>query len=347
MPKDQTDANTAENSSYSAQTDANAVNPSNTDATAAEPTMLDAMNAAVEATENSANSSNEDGTDPSELPDAKALEGKKQDGESETDLDDVPFHDHPRWKEVLQERDGYKGRITELEAQVEEGGELQTQLDTYMDQTGMDTDSFSELLNLGKLYRTDRAGFVEAMKPLIAEVNGMTGDTLPDDLQAEVDEGRLDGDIARELAAKRSENEFLTKQRENFAKQREGDVARNAEAESARRVDAFKGELRSVHDNWVDYQRKNDPDFSKLEKMILGEARSIQMAQTVQIQKSGDWATVLEQAKANVKSQVSALLGKKGNMSHITPAGGSDPGAASPAPKTMREAMEQSIHRSG
>ena len=345
MLEGQTDANNAGDSSNLAQTDANAVDPSNTGNEVAkeEPTMLDAMKAAVDG-EDSTASRSEDGNDPSKPPALTGEEGKNQDGKSDPDSEDVPFHDHPRWKEVLQERDGYKGQIAELEAKVEEGAQLQTELDTYLDQTGMDEGGFGELLNLGKLYNTDRAAFVEAIQPIIDEVQGFTGDKLPDDLAQKVEAGTLDIEDAKELARARSEKDFLQQQRDTFAKQRENQDARSVEEQKKQQIEVFRNELRGVHDNWVDYQRKNDPDFAKLEQMILSEARSIKSSGNFQIQKSGDWATVLEQAKANVKTQVSALLGKKVNMNHITPSGSSDPGRSSPEAKTMREAMNQAIH---
>lgn len=203
---------------------------------AKEPTSLDEVSAAFTADIASAETTEEQPGD--ELPpddqekaegaeDAKADEAKGDEAEGdasekveegETEKADEadpsltdptkppPFHEHPRWKEVVAERDQFKPLA-----------ERHVALQTYMEQNQITGDDLRGMLEIGALMQSNPQEALRRLKPIVDGLGQLTGEALPTDLEQQVADGKITPAVAKELAKARANEQLLRSQRQQDA----------------------------------------------------------------------------------------------------------------------------------
>lgn len=184
-------------------------------------------------------------------------EAKDEDGEP------PPFHEHPRWKQLLTqrnsaraERDGYKGEADQFR-----------QIASFIDDQGMSREEAANLLIIGGLMKTNPVEAWKQAKPVIQKLLVEAGEVLPDDLRQMVGEGKMDQaaalEVSRSRAAVKAAQFGATFQQQRQERQ-QTQAARSAIAEAAT--------------TWERDRKAKDPNFAAKLGAIEREVAYLQRA---------------------------------------------------------------------
>ena len=163
-----------------------------------------------------------------EEPDTLAAESDAKNDEvvdDAEDFSDEPFHKHPRFKKVLEERNSYK-----------DSAEKFSVMQNYLMDNQLSGDEAAKGLEIMALMKADPMAALNALKPYVQNLSQAAGIVLPKDIQTRVDDGYLDEDAGRELAVARAGEQRANAQVNQYAQAQQQNVARqhiNSLAETA------------------------------------------------------------------------------------------------------------------
>lgn len=189
-------------------------------------------------------------TEESERKDASAP-AKEQDDENYTD---VPFHKHPRFQQIL-------GRLKTAETDATHYRNVQS----FIDQQGLNAQEAADLLTIGGLMKTDPAEAWKRMKPVVQKVLVAAGEVIPDDLKAMVQAGEMSREAAFEVSRSRAMAQS-TQARTAWERQR---------SEERQRNDAASAVQNSVT-SWEAERKQRDPNFDAKLPLIEREVTWLQ-----------------------------------------------------------------------
>lgn len=171
---------------------------------------------------------------------------------------DLPFHDHPRWKEVVAQRNDFEKRAATAEAaagQFKEGAERHQQIVDFMEGNGLVADEMSELMKFGAMAKSDDPAVLEncanALLQIADEVLVSIGKRLPKDLQEKVDAGLIEKDAALEMAGLRGKTQTLTAK-----------VDQSAQAQDARQKHEIDTAVSTACVNWENATKAKDLNYN-------------------------------------------------------------------------------------
>jgi hypothetical protein len=121
------------------------------------------------------------------------------------------------------------------------------------------------LFSLPVMMANDPKAAVEALQQLQQFAGTAAGTSVPDDLQKKVDDGYMDEDSAKELAASRAENERITRQGEQA---QELDTQRQARESQGSIVDAVNTFQSTLKESDPDYDHKHNFVKRELSGMV-------------------------------------------------------------------------------
>lgn len=187
-------------------------------------------------------------------------------------------------------------------------------------------------LELMRLVRNDPHKALEAIGPIVEHLRKVTGDVLPEDLQAEVDAGRASEDIARELAKTRSKTTLLTERQQAEAADREA-------AESQRQHTEFVNGIAQAVSVWEKGWKESDPDYAKKSRMV--KSRVVELIQTEGAPKNVTEAVAqAKKAREQIEEEMRGILPARKEVKPVT-GGGS--GRTVAAPSSSLEAAQMAI----
>lgn len=168
----------------------------------------------------------------------------------------VPFHNHPRWKEVLKERDTAREEIEQLKPMAETAQILQQ----FCEANSLTSEDLQQALDLAALSRKDQKGFRARMHEMLEMLDVSAGERLPVDLQKKVEEGVIDAETAKELAQSR----VRLKESESGGKR----AVQNAEQR-------LRQSIAASLNNWEASQKKTDPDYDGRRTLLRDRMHSL------------------------------------------------------------------------
>lgn len=194
---------------------------------------------------------------------------------------DVPFHKHPRFQQLLRQRNSFK-----------QDAESHRQVQSFIENNGLSNEEVADGLVIMGLMKHSPVEAWKRLKPTIQNLLIAAGEVLPDDLRAMVEAGQMDSAAALEVSRARAGVSSM-QVHQDFQQQRmqrqQHTQASQALAESA--------------NGWEDRRRRNDPNFEAklvpLQKEILFLQRTEGMPNTPQ-----GVVAQLEKAYKNVNAQV-------------------------------------------
>lgn len=164
---------------------------------------------------------------------------------------DVPFHKHPRFQQLLRQRDTFR-----------QDAERYSNVQTFLDQRNLSGDEAANGLIIMSLMKSDPAEAWKQLLPVMKNLAVAAGEVLPDDLQQMVNAGRIDPAAALEVSRSRAGLRSMQTQRSFEEQRREQDAHTSA-------VQALGG----AADEWAAKRHKNDPNFAAkltaVEKEVL------------------------------------------------------------------------------
>jgi len=314
-PEGTTDANAAE-SSAAGERDANQPPQS----------LLDVVKSVVEPNSGEAAGTSTTAGEQGSKPDGEAEGAKAPEGEQDGEEAEVPFHEHPRWKAVLRERDELKPDAEQFRS-----------ISTFMEHHGLSPDEVGEGFEvMARLKSGDPTQLREALEwfePRVQALREMLGKDLPADLQQRVTDGELDEAVARELAETRATKALQDKQEE----------ARTNAAVELAETDDLRSQVQAAAtavSAWETETRKTDPDYAK--KAELVESALVALVHREGPPKTPDAAVALTaRAYEQVNKALKASLPKRTPIDTTTPAGSS--ATATAVPTTLRGAIEAAV----
>ncbi len=134
--------------------------------------------------------------------DAVDPKAEKPDAEVEKDKA-LPFHDHPRFKELVEQKNTFKTEAETYKQDLERLQPLATiaeDLGKYCQKFGISDGELQTALEIVALAKTNPKEFAQRLRTHLEQAEITIGDKLPTDLQKKVDDGLLDADSAKELS---------------------------------------------------------------------------------------------------------------------------------------------------
>lgn len=191
-------------------------------------------------------------------------EGEKPDDKptelTEEEVKQLPFHEHPRWKQIYTERNDLRTENTTLRTENEglvTAAESLGGIQGFLEQNRLSGDDFDRGLTLMAQVRNDPDKALEFLVPLVQSLQERTGKALPADLQKEVDELTMPQERALELARLR---------RETGDRQVADEKKRTDDAVASRRagLDRAAAAVSVVERGWM----ASDPDYDKVKDRV-------------------------------------------------------------------------------
>ena len=294
-------------------------------------TVLDHVTAHLEAEREAESPAAKEGKQEDESKDGEAEASKDVDAKPAEDKDDPPpFHEHPRWKEMVQEREGYKATIEDLTPKAER---FDAMTDMMRD-ASLSSEEVSAGFNIMALMKGDPVKALEALKPYYTTLQTLVGETVPEDLRKQVETGVITEDAASELSRARAEAAVSRSQLE-LRDQR-------STAADAERVQDAIGRAAS---EWEQGWKSNDPDYSLKVKLVESEIKAIMVDDPGRVPKTPEEAVQLSKdALAVVEATVKPFRPQKPEIK--PPPDGSSVNA-NPAPKNSMEAASAALAAMG
>lgn len=159
--------------------------------------------------------------------------------QDDEDFSDVPFHNHPRFQKLIQQRNSFK-----------EGAQQYQQVQEFLTENSVTADEAADALTLRALMKTDPQAAWDQLKPIAQQLLHDAGLALPEDLNQRVQQGELTKAAATEISRLRASQ--VTSQRNTEASRQQ-----QAQQQQQQQVSA----VRTAVGEWEMNTRGRDPDF--------------------------------------------------------------------------------------
>ena len=273
--------------------------------------LLDAVKRAAQKTadtesssvETNGKSAEEEGNSTPSLDDAA-----KSRSTSEADKK-LPFHNHPRWKEMITERDAYRAESDEFR-----------KVTSFMSANGLSTDEVAEGFQIMALMKTNPVEAHKKISEYKARLDAFVGNTLPPEIQKKVEEGYVDEESAKELARLKAQHSLYEQQQVNAMQQREQNV---------------RGSIHSAVVNWEQQMKVKDPDWSAKQEMVTDHVKL--MMQSEKPTTPEEAIALVERAHSIIKERLSRFAPQRRPVTHVSSSTSS--AHATAQPRSLLEAV--------
>lgn len=263
-------------------------------------------------------------------------DGERTD-ENEADEDaKLPFHKHPRFKRLIDERNGLRDQVKQAEEGYGQKAKAWDDMQTFVQQSGLSVEEIDQGFELMRLLKEDPAKAHEMLQPMVSKTGAYTGTALPADLQGKVDAGTVDAETAAELAKERAKSAHLAERRTADADAYKANEASATQDQMVRAVNTMK----TAVSKWEDAWKGSDPDFETKHPMVRDKV--IALVNTEGMPMTAEAAlTLTQRARDEVERQLSSIIPKRKAKRTVT--GGASGGTAKPRPKSALEAARVAL----
>lgn len=240
------------------------------------------------------------------------------------DYSDVPFHKHPRFQKLVQEKNEYKAKIAEYEPDAKQYREIQS----FMQRAGLSAEEVAEgLLLMAEMKSGDPTKAHEALMKKVETLALAAGKKLPADLEEKVEQGYIDREVAQQLHQQRVQAERQAAIAQQQLAQRQQQEAIGAQQAMANAVAA-----------WEQATRQTDPDFDLKADLVKDRLRAHMAVHGMP--RSTDEALALSRQAYEAVSQT--LQRARGTKPAMRPAvGGKVSGSVAPEPKNLLDVIRR------
>lgn len=167
-------------------------------------------------------------------------EAKPEDDES------LPFHKHPRFQALIKERNSYKEESAQFRA-----------ISDYMADTGLAPEEVNRGFEIMAAIRNDPARALEMLRETMTYLNGVTGESLPEDVTKMVDDGEISESAAVQLSKARAQIALN--------EQRRQEAAENNQRQS---VAIAHQQITGAVESWEQQIATRDPDYNAKRDLV-------------------------------------------------------------------------------
>lgn len=252
----------------------------------------------------------------------------------------LPFHDHPRWKEVVKQRDEFKGKVADFETKLKEVEPLAKNwkiVEDYRTTNNISQQDFNEGMTFLAALKSDPKAARAMLKPVWDSLEQFDGDAIPTDLQARVTEGEISEAAAKEMAGLRAQKAVA---------QTTGRVSQEQSQQ------AVTKQLNEQVQSWQTSKTASDPAFKpkvegKQDGLYELTAQKAAFLMHTQPPKSvADYIKHMETAYAESKTFLKQFVTAK-PATPVRPSSSSASSAKPGAPKTIREVVVAEAAKAG
>lgn len=262
-------------------------------------------------------------------------EGKApDDGAEEPPLEPIrnpqTASDH-RFNSLLKKQKAVQKELEEARPAVENFRQMQQ----FVQQNGLAPDDLNNAFTLASLLRNDRREAYKVVSEMARTLSAEFGDgDLPPDLQEAVDLGRIDVDMAREMARMKAAEEYASKREKQLAEEAE----RRQEEQNRQ---AFAKSLADASAAYVNEWKRTDPDFAKKEPLVRDKIVAM-LAQGNGPKNADEVRAQIKAARAEVEKYLASIIpSRKGPVSPLPPSGNGH--SAGTRPKSSVEAATAAL----
>lgn len=280
-------------------------------------TLLDVVKAAYEKGKPDSKSSNEGEQQ-------KVAYGEKFDDDASKDginqkedpnklAEKLPFHNHPRWKEMIQERD-----------QLKPAAEQYQKITTFMNNNGLSTQEMAEGMQVMALMKNDPIAAYAKLKGYLDNLAPVAGEILPEDIRQKVDDGFIDEETAKELARLKAEKDFHSQ--------------RFLEQQTRQERQVSEQNQRAMYESvatWEQAEKAKDPDWAAKYEMVMDRVKSLLSEK--QPKNAQEAVEVARRALADVNSRLRPLAGRSTNLR--SPTSSLSSANTRPAPRSLEDVV--------
>lgn len=266
----------------------------------------------------------DDGQQTDPPPEEQSQAAEQIDARKDDDFSDVPFNKHPRFRELVKEKNTYKAKLAEYEPDAQQYREIQS----FMQKAQLSADEVAEgLMLMAEMKSGDPLKAYEALSKKVESLALASGKKLPAELEQRIEQGYVDRETAQGMYQQQ-----LAAQRQ--AAQAQQALEQRTRQDAAAQVQAIAGAVAT----WESATRANDPDFDLKADFVKDRVRSHMAANGMP--KTAEEALQISKEAYEVVTQ--ALQRARGPKPAMRPAvGGKVNGSAAPEPRNLLDVVRR------
>lgn len=318
-------------------TDANsAAASSSSEEKGAEVSLLDSVKEALGDKERSPGSDERDPVDPV----VTKTEGVKPEvaAVAEDDLESLTDDElkkyGPKTQRRMRQLLGARAELSTKVADLEPKAARVDQLDQFLKQNRMTEREHAVMLEIGALLTMDPFKAKDRLAPIMAELDRITGNVLPPEVQERVDLGYISREDAQRLVAAEKREALTREQTDAQRREREADDER-------RSLEQRRDHVKGVGNSWEAAVKAKDPDWS-LKQQRFGELVELEVRRNGLPPSDKAMVAMCDTLYANLNKEFSRFAPKPKAIAHVAADASS---RANAAPTTALEAAKQALAR--
>jgi hypothetical protein len=266
--------------------------------------------------------------DPSaaEPSDHQAAPPKQSEPDNEA-FGDVPFHNHPRFRELIQQRNDLRAPA-----------ESYKKIEAFLVENAIEPKEASDALNWVALTKSDPEQAWAQIKPRIQDLLLTIGEVLPPDIRAQVQNGQLSADVAKALAKERAKATIAQGRLSFHDQQAEAQRKRQEATAVSEKQAAVSAAARA----WDTAVRGRDADYAKKERRLKSEVLLLQREDGIPDTAEGVKAQ-LDKALKAVNAEFARAMPRRPGVTPVT--GGSVSGSPRAQPNSVLEIVQSARAR--
>lgn len=281
-------------------------------------TLLDVVKAAYEKGKPDSDSSAEGDKRASAEGNVTDEKGDQDDSQAQKDdaqkaAEKLPFHNHPRWKEV-------NAKLKEAEPAADQ----YRKITTFMENNGLSQQEMVDGFKIMAMMKQEPAEAYKALKGYVEKLAPLAGEILPDELKRRVDDGFDSPETAQELARLRAKQDFEAAKQQEMAQRQEQQQA--AERQQA---------MYSAVNAWEQAEQAKDPDWSAKYEMV--NDRVMALLRTERPASPSDAIEIARRALSDVNARLRPLAGRSTPIK--SPTSSLSSASTRPAPRSLDDVV--------
>jgi hypothetical protein len=214
-------------------------------------TMLDTVKAALKPKGDSPAPKNPDASAEGD-PTSKKTDGESDDDEklSDDELKALSAKTQRRFSKLTKDLKATSDRVKDLEPKAAEFDKI----DTFVRNAGLSPQDVAGTLEIAAALRSNPGQALQRLMPIVAKLQEIVGETLPNDLQQRVDQGYLTEADAKALAKARAGEQLATQRVNALTEQQRADQERSE-------FQSLVSNTVSSTEAWEAQQAQRDPDW--------------------------------------------------------------------------------------
>lgn len=257
-------------------------------------------------------------------------EGEDDDGKDVTPDQKIPYD---RFQKVVRQKNKFRTERDEYKT----GHENFQAIQSFRERNNLSDQDVVQSLKIAAAINNDPARALEALTPIVDQLRLLVGETLPEDLQARVDQGELSEADAKVLAKTQNENRRLQQQQEQIQRARETEQQQTEQQQ-------FRQGLALAASQKERELAGSDPDFEKKLPFVQSELQALMFRKPAQTPEAA--AALVQEAYDNVSKRLSTLQRRPPVSKGPSSTGQGGTSTSSPQPKSMLDAMMNAVEGS-